>query len=57
MKNRFVVGAFALVMLASAGAIAGDALKSGIPAGKGGIAAFNPTSVTGPFEGTKQCLV
>lgn len=56
MKNRFIVGAFAVVVLASAGAVAGDALKSGIPVG-GSPSAFNPLSVTGPFEGKKQCLV
>lgn len=56
MKNRLVVGAFAVVMLASAGVMAGDALKSGIQPG-GSPSAFNPLSVTGPFEGKKQCLV
>jgi len=56
MKSRYVVGAFALAMLASAGALAGDALKSGIPIG-GSPSPFNPLSVTGPFEGKKQCLV
>lgn len=55
MKNRFVVGAIGFAILASAGAMAGDALKSGVPVG-GTPGAFNPLSVTGPFEGTRQCL-
>lgn len=56
MKHRFVVGALAVAMLATAGVMAGDALKSGIQPG-GSPGAFNPLSVTGPFEGKKQCLV
>ncbi|MFO0969339.1 MAG: hypothetical protein U0793_27600 [Gemmataceae bacterium] len=56
MKKRFILGAFAVMALASAGVVAGDALKSGLPVG-GSPTPFNPLSVTGPFEGKKQCLV
>jgi hypothetical protein len=55
--KRFVVGAFAVAILASAGAVAGEALKSGLPVGGGPPVPFNPLSVTGPFQGKKQCLV
>lgn len=56
MKKRFIMGAMAVMTLAAAGALAGDALKSGLPVG-GSPTPFNPLSVTGPFEGKKQCLV
>lgn len=56
MKNRFVVGSFAVVALAVAGVTAGEALKSGLPVGKS-PGAFNPLNVTGADAGKKRCLV
>jgi len=56
MKKRFILGAVAVLALASAGVVTAGALKSGLPVG-GSPTPFNPLSVTGPFEGKKQCLV
>ncbi len=56
MKSRMAVGALAAAVLAWAGAVAGEALKSGLPEG-GVVSPFHPLNLTGPDEGTKQCLV
>jgi hypothetical protein len=57
MKNRFIVGAFALAALAVTGVVAGEALKSGPPVGKNIPGAFHPTNITGAKAGQKHCLV
>jgi hypothetical protein len=57
MKSRFAVGAFAMMALATAGVVAGDALKSGPQEGKNIPGAFHPTNITGPQAGKKHCLV
>ena len=57
MKSRFAVGAFAVVALATAGVIAGDALKSGPQEGKNIPGPFHPTNITGAMAGKKHCLV
>ncbi len=56
MKHRFAVGAFAVAALVMTSAVAGEALKSGIPVGKK-VSPFHPLNVTGKFADTKQCLV
>ena len=56
--KRVMVGAFAVAVLVSSGALAGDGLKSGPQVGeKGAIKPFNPLHATGPGEGGKACLV
>jgi hypothetical protein len=57
MKSRFAVGALAVMALATAGVIAGDALKSGPQEGKDIAGPFHPTNITGPQAGKKHCLV
>jgi hypothetical protein len=57
MKSRFAVGAFAVMALAAAGVMAGDALKSGPQEGKNIPGPFHPTNITGPMAGKKHCLV
>jgi hypothetical protein len=57
MKSRFAVGAFAVMALAAAGVMAGDALKSGPAEGKNIPGPFHPTNLTGPMAGKKHCLV
>lgn len=57
MKARFAFGAFALAALATAGVVAGDALKSGPAAGTNIPGAFHPLNVTGGQAGKKHCLV
>ncbi len=57
MKSRFIVGAFAVVALASAGVMAGDALKSGPQEGQNIPGPFHPTNITGAMAGKKHCLV
>ena len=57
MRNRVAMGAFALTMLAVAGVVADDALKSGPAVGKGLPGAFHPTNITGAQAGKKHCLV
>lgn len=57
MRNRVAMGAFALTMLAVAGVVADDALKSGPAVGKGLPGAFHPTNLTGAQAGKKHCLV
>jgi len=57
MKHRIVLGVFAVVVLASAGAIAGDSLKSGPGVGKSIPGPFHPLNITGGQAGKKHCLV
>jgi hypothetical protein len=57
MKNRFAVGAFAVMALAAAGVVAGDALKSGPQVGSKVVQPFNPLNVTGSQAGKKFCQV
>jgi hypothetical protein len=56
MKSRVAVAACAIALCAMAGAVAGDALKSGLPK-DGYCNPFHPLNVTGPDAGKKQCLV
>ncbi len=56
MMQRFVMGAFALAVLAVAGATAGEALKSGPQVGEN-VTQFDPLNVTGASAGEKRCLV
>ncbi len=55
--KRVAMGAFALAMLASAGVMAGDGLKSGPQVGSSKIVPFNPLHCSGAGEGGKACLV
>ena len=57
MKNRFAVGAFAVMALAAASVLAGDALVSGPQEGKNIPGPFHPLNVTGDRAGKKHCLV
>ena len=57
MKHRFALGALAVGVLAVAGAVADDALKSGPPEGKNIPGPFHPTNLTGAMAGKKHCLV
>ena len=57
MKSRIFVGAFAVVVLAASGVIAGDALKSGPQVGKVIPGPFHPLNLTGKMAGQKHCLV
>ena len=57
MRHRIILGAFAVAVLAVAGAAAGDALKSGPPVGKNIPGPFHPLNVTGAKAGEKHCLV
>jgi hypothetical protein len=57
MKSRFAVGALAVMALAAAGVVAGDALTSGPQVGKNIPGPFHPTTLTGPMAGKKHCLV
>jgi hypothetical protein len=57
MKSRFIVGAFAVMALATAGVMAGDALKSGPQEGRDIPGPFHPTNLTGAMAGKKHCLV
>ncbi len=56
MKQRFAVGAFAVVALVLGTTVAGEALKSGIPVG-GRPSPFHPLNLTGGQAGKKHCLV
>ncbi len=56
MRNCLVVGALAVMALATAGAVAQEPLKSGLQVGEHPTP-FDPLNVTGPFAGKKQCLV
>jgi hypothetical protein len=51
------MGAFAMAVLAVAGAVAGESLKSGPAVGKNLPGAFHPLNVTGSEAGNKHCLV
>jgi hypothetical protein len=57
MKSRFAAGALAVMALAAAGVVAGDALKSGPQVGSKVIQPFNPLNVTGSQAGKKFCQV
>ena len=57
MMHRVFVGAFALTVLAVAGVVADEALKSGPPVGKNIPGPFHPLNVTGAKAGQKNCLV
>jgi hypothetical protein len=57
MSYRYAIGAFAVTILAAAGVVAGDGLKSGPQVGKNIPGPFHPTNCTGPMEGKKHCLV
>ena len=57
MKHRMAMGVFAMAVLAVAGAVAGDSLKSGPPVGKNIPGPFHPLNVTGSEAGNKHCLV
>jgi hypothetical protein len=57
MKSRFAVGALAVMALATAGVVAGDALKSGPQVGKNLPGPFHPLNVTGSQAGKKFCQV
>ena len=57
MKHRIVMGVFTIAVLAAAGAVAGDSLKSGPPVGKSIPGPFHPLNVTGAKAGEKHCLV
>lgn len=57
MTHRITVGAsLTIMLLAGSVLVAADALKSGPQVGQG-CSPFNPENITGPFAGTKQCLV
>ena len=56
MRNRIAVGMSLTIMLLAGSLLAADALKSGPQVGQG-CSPFNPENITGPFAGTKQCLV
>ena len=57
MKHRIVMGVFTIAVLAAAGAVAGDSLKSGPPVGQNIPGPFHPLNVTGAKAGEKHCLV
>ena len=57
MKHRFILGAIVVTAMASACAVAGDALKSGPQVGKNIPGPFHPLNVTGSKAGEKNCLV
>ena len=56
MTHRIVIGTSLAIMLLAGGLIAADTLKSGPQVGQG-CQPFNPENITGPFAGTKTCLV
>jgi hypothetical protein len=56
MKPRFVLGVFAVGVLAVAGVAADEALKSGPQVGTA-VSPFHPLNLTGPEAGRKYCLV
>ena len=57
MKHRMFLGAFTVAVLAVAGAVAGEGLKSGPAVGKNIPGPFHPLNVTGAQAGNKHCLV
>jgi hypothetical protein len=57
MKHRVILGAFTLTVLAFAGAVAGESLKSGPQVGKTIPGPFDVLNVTGPAAGEKNCQV
>ena len=56
MKQCFKAGALVAAAVVLSTAVAGDSLKSGLQKGESPTP-FNPSNVTGPYAGTKQCLV
>jgi hypothetical protein len=56
MNHRLAVGVLATTVLAFAGAVADESLKSGLQEG-GYCTPFHPLNLTGPDAGKKQCLV
>jgi hypothetical protein len=57
MKHRIILGTLTLAVLAAAGAVAGDSLKSGPQVGKTIPGPFDVLNVTGPAAGEKNCQV
>ena len=57
MGYRYAIGAFAVTVLAAAGAVAQDGLQSGPQVGSKITVPFHPTNVTGAMAGKKHCLV
>ena len=57
MKHRMIVGAFAVAVLAVAGAVAGEGLKSGPQVGKNIPGPFNVLNVNGSQAGKSNCQV
>jgi hypothetical protein len=57
MKHRVILGVFTLTVLAIAGAVAGESLKSGPQVGKSIKVPFDVLNVTGPAAGEKNCQV
>jgi hypothetical protein len=57
MKHRVILGVFTLTVLAIAGAVAGESLKSGPQVGKTIPGPFDVLNVTGAAAGEKNCQV
>lgn len=57
MNSRCAAGAFAALVLATAGVLASDGLESGPQVGKRIPGPFHPTNITGAMAGKKHCLV
>lgn len=55
--KRMLLGVFSLAVLAAAGAVAGEGLKSGPAVGKNIPGPFDVLNVTGPAAGEKNCQV
>ena len=56
MRTHIAVGATLAIALLVGGAVAEEALKSGLQPGDG-CTPFEPKHVTGPQAGTARCLV
>jgi hypothetical protein len=56
MRTSIAVGSSLAIALLVGCVVAGDGLKSGPQPGTF-LTPFEPENVTGPFAGTKQCLV
>jgi hypothetical protein len=57
MHKRYVLGAFAVTVLATAGIVLADGPKSGPQVGDKILVPFHPLNVTGAMAGKKHCLV
>jgi hypothetical protein len=55
--RRFAVGTFAVAVLAVAGAVAGEGLKSGPQVGTNIPGPFDVLNLNGPAAGEKNCQV